>query len=66
VNLLNAQWWYALSAWLKDKAETVIGTCLFIANTLDPNVANDDDMPPAPEPSAAFRALRERVGRRLK
>jgi len=33
--LTNPAWWYALAAYVKDKAEGFIGFCLYVANSLE-------------------------------
>lgn len=40
--MTNAQWWYALAAYVKDKAENFIGFCLYVGNALEGRLEGDD------------------------
>lgn len=33
--MANPQWWYALAAWIKDRAESMIGFCLWVAEEIE-------------------------------
>lgn len=40
--MTNPQWWYALAAFTKEKAENFIAFCLYVANALEGRLSKDD------------------------